>query len=154
MTGCELGSGTPVGVAASTVQNAPDVLTERLNSLAVLWIGVAVSNPDDHGPDRPRILARWRKHYGCKPVSFLVAQSQEHRHDALEVGLQPDVLLNVGPGWRHIGHDGLFPRLPKVFFDRVIHQMGFQGRLRLSLDLEPCLPAWSVAHEPHHPVRL
>jgi hypothetical protein len=58
MTGCDLGSGTPVGVAASTVQNAPDVLTERLNSLAVLWIGVAVSNPDDHGPDRPRILAR------------------------------------------------------------------------------------------------
>src|SRR4051812_37559434 len=98
MTGCNLGSGTPLGVALSAVQNTTDVLTERPDRLAMLRKRVAVSNPDDHGPDRPTIMAQWRKHCGCKPVPFRAAKGQEHRHDALKVGLQPDVPLDIGPG--------------------------------------------------------
>ena len=140
MTGCDLGSGTPVGVAASTVQDAPEVLTKRLDGLAVLRIRVAISNPDDHGPDRPGILARWGKHCRRKPFALLIAKGQEHGHDALEVRLQPDVLLDVGPRRRNIGRDGVFTGLPKMFLDGVIHEIGLQGRFRLGLDLEPCCP--------------
>src|SRR3954453_687606 len=147
-------SGAPVWVAVSAIQDAPDVLPERPNSLAVLRIRVAVSSPDDHGPDRPRIFARRRKHRGCKSVSLLIPKGEEHRHDALKVGLQPDVPLDVGPGGRDIGRAGVFTRLPKVLLDRVLHEIGLQSRFRLGLDLEPRLPAWSVAYEPHHPVRL
>jgi hypothetical protein len=154
MIGCNLGSGTPVGVALSAVKDATEVLTKRPDGCAVLRIRVAVSNPDDHGPDRPSILARWWKHRGCKPVSVLVAKSEEHGHDALKVGLQPDVPLDVGPGGRHIGRDGVFTRLPKMLLDRVLHQIGFQGRFRLGLDLKPRLSIRGVAYVAHDPAHL
>src|SRR3954452_23148125 len=70
MIGCNLGSGTPVGVALSAIQDAPDVLTKRPDGCAVLRIRVAVSNPDDHGPDGAHIMARRRKHCSCKPVAL------------------------------------------------------------------------------------
>src|SRR3954447_20254974 len=95
------------------------MLTKRLNSPCVMPIRVAVSNPDDHGPDCPSIFARRRKHRGCKPVSVLIAKGEEHRHDPLEVRLQPDVPLNVRPGWRDIAHLGVFTRLPEVLLDRM-----------------------------------
>src|SRR5215204_5376816 len=94
LTGCDLGSGALVGVAPNPIQNTPEVLTQHPNRFPVLWERVAVSNPDDH------------------------------RHDPLEVRFEPDILLDVGPGWRHIAHLGVFTRLPEVLLDRVLHQSG------------------------------
>ena len=58
MIGCNLGSGSPVGVALSAVKYATEVLTKRPDGCAVLRVGIAVFNPDDHGPDGAHIMAR------------------------------------------------------------------------------------------------
>ena len=78
-------SGAPVGVAASAIQDVTEVLTKGLDGRPVLRIRVAIPNPDDHGPDRPGILARWGKHRRREPFALLIAKGQEHGHDALEV---------------------------------------------------------------------
>jgi len=130
LTGCGFGSGTPVGVAPP-IQNTPEVLTQRPNGLPVLRERVAVFNPDDYRPDCASILAQWRKHRGRKPVSILITEGQEHRHDPLDVCIEPDILLNVGPTWRDIARLGVFTRLPEVLLDGMVHQIGFQGRFRL-----------------------
>ena len=105
--------------------------------------------PRRYRPDGAHVLACWWQHRGGKPVSVLIAKGEEHRHDPLEVRFQPNVLLNVSPGWRDIAHLGVFTRLPKVFFDRVLHQIGLPGGFRLGLNLKPGLPTRGVAHEPH-----
>src|SRR4051812_41682717 len=95
----DLGSDTPVGVALDPIQDTTEVLTEHPNGYPVLWERVAVSNPDDHRPNCPSVMARWRKHRGCEPIAFLIAEGEEHGHDPLNVRLEPDVPLNVGAGW-------------------------------------------------------
>src|SRR5215212_8113350 len=106
------------------------------------------------GPDCPSILTRWWKHRGCKPVSVLIAEDEEHRHDPLDVRFQPDILLDVGPGWRDIARLGLFTRLPKELLDRMAHQSGFPSRFHLGLDLKPRLPIRGIAYVAHDPAHL
>ena len=78
------------------------MLSKCLNGLPVLRIWVAVLRSDDHGPECPRVLNRWWKHRGRKAVSVLIAQRQEHGHDALDVRFQPNIPLEVGPGGRDV----------------------------------------------------
>src|SRR5215204_418231 len=150
----DLGSGTPVGVAPDPIQNTPEVLAKRPDRRPVLRERVAVSNPDDHRPNCPSVLARWRKHRGCEPIAFLVAEGEEHGHDPLNVRLEPDVPLDVGAGWRDIAHPRVFTRLSEMLLDRMAHQIGFQGRFSLGLDQEPSLPIRGVAHVSHDPAHL
>jgi len=73
LTGCELGSGAPVGVALSAVQDTTEMPAQRPDRLPVPREGIAVVRAHDHGPDGPIICARRGKHRGRKSVALCIA---------------------------------------------------------------------------------
>src|ERR1700721_3582070 len=111
-TSCRRESATSVRVAVVRIKGDAEVIAERANCVAVLREWVAVRESDDDRLDRALTSFR-RQHRGGERIALAVAQGQENRHDALDVRLQPDVLLDKGSGWP-VGFDGVLLRLAKM----------------------------------------
>ena len=94
-----------------------------------------------------------RQHRGNETVAFLVAQRKEQGHDALRMRLEADILLDHDFRDRVIARLRFFQFVAEIFFDRVLHQIGFGGGLDLRFDAKPGLVARCVAnvlHEASH----
>ncbi len=121
---------------------------QRPDRRVVLDVRVAVADADDDRAARPR-----RHHGGGEPVALRIAQGEEARHGPAQMRLEADLLLDEGPGRRHVGGLGALPRLAEMLFDGVAHQGRFLDRLRLGLDPEPGLSARDVADIVHRSPR-
>ena len=78
-----------------------------------------------------------------------IAQSEEHRHHSSNVRLKANILFEeLRQGWS-ICRNGAIARRPKMFFDRVLHQVGLEGGFSNRLDPKPCRVRTGVAHELH-----
>src|ERR1700681_2856061 len=128
-TSCPRQSAAAIRVAVVRIESDAEVLAERLNGVAVLGERIAVRYTDDDRLDRAVSSFR-RQQRGGERLALAVAQRQENRHDAFDVRLQPDVLLDKGAGW-HVGFDGLLPRLAKMLLNGVVHGLRFTRGLRL-----------------------
>src|SRR5262249_28386423 len=82
----------PIGVAACLIERQAVVGGERADGITVLGVGITVAGADDDRPEPPFVLAgRWQ-HRRDEAVALAVAQREEARHYALDMGLEPDVL--------------------------------------------------------------
>ena len=109
----------PVWIAASTVQGQTEVLGQGADRGAVLWIGIAVGQPNDDWTCWITV-ARW-KHCSCKAVPLLIAEGEEDWHDSTNMRLKADILLEeLARRWSICGNGALACR-PKMLFDRVPH---------------------------------
>src|SRR5262249_18487819 len=74
---------------------------------------------------------------------------QEQRHLALDVGFEPDLLLEENLGRRLERLDRLFLLLAKKLLDGMAHPVGFTGGFGFCFDSEPGLSAWGIANVFH-----
>ncbi len=88
------------------------------DSLAMLAVRIAVGDSHNDGSELLVLTSRRGEHRGGKSLTFLIPESEENRHDAPNVRLKANILLDVESRRRSIGGDREFARLSKMLLRR------------------------------------
>src|SRR5260370_6212174 len=97
-----------IRIAAGAFERDAKMFAQRGDRLAMNGVGVAVLRADDDGPETAIIAPAGRQHRGREWLAVVVGHGEEDRHLALDMRLQPDLLLEGNGGDGPIG----FGRLP------------------------------------------
>src|SRR5579884_3287501 len=125
------------------------MLGEGADCVALLGIGVGIARPDDDRAEAAVVAAICRQHRGRERRPVHVAQRQEQRHLALDVRLQPDLLLEIDLRHRAEALRRLVLLLAEVLLDGVTHRFRFGDRLGLGFDPKPGLAPRRIANIAH-----
>src|SRR5260221_12127334 len=149
-----VGASAAIRIAAGALERDAKMFAQRGDRLAMNRVGVAVLRADDDGLKVAIIAPPGRQHRGGERLAVVVAQGEEDRHLALDMRLQPDLLLEENGGDGPIGFGRLRLGVAEIFFDGVAHGSRIAFRLGFGLDAKPGSPAGGLADISHASSRI
>src|SRR5579871_570939 len=140
-----------VGIAPGAIEREAVMRTQRFDRGAFGSVGIGVRRTHDDYAEIRILLAAGREHGGRKRRSFAASEREEDRHGARDVCFQSYVPFNRAWLVRTVRLRGLVVFASEVFFDCVLHELGFNRRFGLSFDSKPRFSILSIADILHAP---
>ena len=79
------------------------MLSECFDRVRMVWVGIYVRTPDNHGAEGSLVVVTGWEHGRDKGIALAITQGEKDRHSSLNVRLQSNVSLNERSWGRHIG---------------------------------------------------